>query len=139
MSRAQAGAARVPTTDAFVSPVRATEAPRLQLVEAPRYSRSRVPFVLLCIGILAAALLGTLVLNTAMANGSYEAQTLQRELAREAEVGDNLRAALDEKKSPQALAARATELGMVRFYNPGTLRLADQTVHGGAAPAGDAP
>ncbi|MBI9115471.1 hypothetical protein [Sanguibacter suaedae] len=140
MSSAQSSAARVlPVPGGTLPAGRPTTAPpRLRLVQAPEQARSRAPFVLLCMAILGAALLGTLVLNTAMADGSYEAASLQRELAQQAEVSDNLKAQLDERTSPQALAGRAQELGMVQFANPGILSLSDQTIHGGAGGAGAA-
>lgn len=135
MSTARASAARnLPDHDYPVAIPQPSEAPpRLRLVQAPTQPRSRAPFVLTCIGLLAGALLGTLLLNTAMADGSYEARALQRELAAQAEVTDTLGARLDELKSPQALAQRATELGMVRVSEPPVLRLSDQTIIGGAA------
>lgn len=138
MSTAHASAARILPEHGRAAPLsRPSEAPpRLRLVQAPTQARSRAPFVLACIGLLAGALLGTLVLNTAMADGSYEAQSLQRELAAQAEVTDTLHARLDALKSPQALALRATELGMVRVSEPPVLRLSDRTIIGGApAPA----
>ena len=135
MSSAQTSAARViPARESSVPASRPSEAvPRLRLVQAPVHARSRVPFVLTCIAILGAALLGTLVLNTAMADGSYEAQRIKRELAVQAQLTDRYRADLDALTSPQALAAQATALGMVQVANPGILRLSDQSIFGGAA------
>ncbi|PFG33470.1 hypothetical protein [Sanguibacter antarcticus] len=135
MSTAHASAARnLPHHDRPAPLSRPSEAPpRLRLVQAPAQARSRAPFVLACIGLLTGALLGTLVLNTAMADGAYEAQSLQRELADEAETTDILNERLDALTSPQALAQRATDLGMVRVSEPPVLRLSDQTIIGGAA------
>jgi Tfp pilus assembly protein PilN len=137
MSSAQSSAARVLPATTSPTPARQTrQSPRLRLVQAPDQARSRVPFVLLCIGILAVALLGTLLLNTAMNNGSYEAQRLQREIAQQAERGSQLQAQIDALTSPQALAQRATALGMVQDTTPGILRLADGTIVGGGVAAG---
>lgn len=138
MSSAHTSAARVLPARETAAPVaRPNEAvPRLRLVQAPVHARSRVPFVLTCIGILAAALLGTLVLNTAMADGSYEAQRIKRELAVQAQITDRYRAELDQLTSPQALAAQAMGLGMVQVANPGILRLSDESIFGGAAAPG---
>ncbi|MEP7764902.1 hypothetical protein [Sanguibacter sp. 25GB23B1] len=133
MSTAHASAARTLPEQRPTPLSRPSAAPpRLRLVQSPTQARSRAPFVLTCIGLLAGALLGTLVLNTAMADGSYEAQSLQRELAAQAEVTDTLHARLDALQSPQALAMRATELGMVRVSEPPVLRLSDRTIIGGA-------
>ena len=140
MSSAHASAARVlPVHETAAPASRPSEAaPRLRLVQAPVHARSRIPFVLTCIAILGAALLGTLVLNTAMADGSYEAQRIKRELAVQAQVTDRYRAELDALTSPQSLAAQATALGMVQVANPGILRLADESIFGGAAAPGAA-
>ena len=138
MSSAHTSAARVLPVHETSSPAsRPSETtPRLRLVQAPVHARSRIPFVLTCIAILAAALLGTLVLNTAMADGSYEAQRIKRELAAQAQVTDRFRAELDALTSPQSLAAQATKLGMVQVANPGILRLSDESIFGGAAAQG---
>lgn len=135
MSSAHASAARtVPVRGTAAPAGRPSEVvPRLRLVQAPVHTRSRVPFVLTCIVILAVALLGTLVLNTAMADGSFEAQRIKRELAVQAQVTDRFQAELDALTSPQALAAQATALGMVQVANPGILRLSDESIFGGAA------
>ena len=138
MTAAQSGAARA-------LPVRETAVPslprspgRLRLVQAPAQTRSRVPFVLLCIALLTAALLGTLVMNTVMNNEAYAARDIQIQIAREAEIADQLGEQIDALSSPQALAARASELGMVQSPNPGVLRLADLMIFGGASGAGAA-
>ena len=135
MSSAHASAARaLPVHETSAPAARPSEAaPRLRLVQAPIQARSRAPFVLTCIAILAASLLGTLVLNTAMADGSYEAQRIKRELAVQAQVTDRYRAELDALTSPQSLAAQARALGMVQVANPGILRLSDESIFGGAA------
>jgi len=135
MSTAQSGAARaLPTHEAFV-PSAPRPAERLRLVQAPVQPRSRAPFVLLCIGLLAAALLGTLVMNTVMNNEAYAAREVQLQIAKEAELADVLGEQIDALSSPQALAARATELGMVQSPDPGVLRLSDLMIFGGASGA----
>lgn len=92
--------------------------------------------MLLCIAILGGALLVSLILNIAMNEGAYEARTLQKSIAKEAERFDELGAQIDALTSPQALAARATNLGMVPNSDPGIIRLSDGTIIGGATVAG---
>lgn len=138
MSTAQSGAARALPVREIPAPSLPRPSERLRLVQAPAQTRSRAPFVLLCIGLLAAALLGTLVMNTVMNNEAYAARDIQIEIAREAEIADQLGEQIDALSSPQALAARATELGMVQSPNPGVLRLSDLMIFGGASGAGAA-
>jgi len=136
MSTAQSGAARALPARETAAPSLPKPSERLRLVQAPAQTRSRAPFVLLCIGLLAAALLGTLVMNTVMNNEAYAARDIQIQIAREAEIADQLGEQIDALSSPQALAARASELGMVQSPNPGVLRLSDLMIFGGASGAG---
>lgn len=111
-------------------------AARLRLVRAPQSTRTRVPFVLLCIAILVGALLGALVLNTSMARGSYEAHDLQIELAALARTEQGLNTQLLEHNAPAHLAASARALGMVPAPEFAFLRLADGAILGSPSPAG---
>ncbi|RYV52482.1 hypothetical protein [Pengzhenrongella frigida] len=113
-----------------------TEVPRLRLVRAPQHARTRVPFVLFCIAILLAALLGALVLNTSMARGAYVAHDLQISLAQEARTEQELSSQLLAHMAPGALAASARELGMVPAPELAFLRLSDGAVLGSPTPAG---
>lgn len=139
MSAAQSGAARALPAHDVVAPSLPVPAERLRLVRAPVQARSRAPFVLLCIAILGAALLGTLVMNTVMNNEAFAARDVQLQIAREAERADNLGEKIDALSSPQALAARAAGLGMVQSPHPGVLRLSDLKIFGGASGAGATP
>ncbi|HEY8717286.1 hypothetical protein [Pengzhenrongella sp.] len=109
--------------------------PRLRLVRAPLQTRTRVPFVLLCIAILVGALLGALVLNTSMARGSYQAHELQGQLAQLARGDQGLNAQLLAHKAPAALAKSARDLGMVPVPELAFLRLSDGAVLGNPTPA----
>jgi hypothetical protein len=126
---ARVGAVARPARPA-VAPQRA---PRLRLVRAPAQTRTRVPFVVACMAILAGALLTALLLNTTMARGAYEKHDLDLELARLASTQQDLSAELDRRASPAELAASARALGMVQARSTGWLSLADGTVRGGPA------
>jgi hypothetical protein len=110
-------------------------ASRLKLVRAPLTTRTRVPFVLLCIAILVGALLGALILNTSMARGSYQAHDLQITLAELARTDQDLNTRLLANKSPGQLAASARTLGMVPAPELAFLRLSDGAVLGAPTPA----
>jgi len=87
--------------------------PRLRLVRAPVHTRTRVPFVSLCMGILGVALLASLLLNTTMAQASYRQHELTNELTTLTSSIQETQAALEVAASPKQLARAAKKLGMV--------------------------
>lgn len=131
-------AARVSTARAYPTPARpkAAPAPRLRVVRAPEHARTRVPFILACMAVLAGALLSALLLNTSMAASAYAKYDLSNELGRLNQDALGLTAELDAKASPTQLAAAASALGMVPTNGTGWLRLADGSVQGAPEPAG---
>ncbi len=135
-ARASTAPARpAPDTGARRSPLSAPShqaTPRLRLVRAPAQGRTRVPFVLVCMGVLAAALLSALLLNTQMAMNSYETYDLSNELSRLDQDAQDLSAALDRKASPAQLAKAASTLGMVPSDGTGWIRLSDKAVQAAA-------
>ncbi|MDN5795243.1 MAG: hypothetical protein L0H79_05760 [Intrasporangium sp.] len=92
-------------------------------------------FGTLCIALLTLGLVGLLLLNTALAEGSLTLGSLQKE----SRVLDARAGALSEQiaqaSSSNALAARATSLGMVRAGQRGYIDLASGKVSGTAYPA----
>lgn len=112
--------------------------PRLRVVAAPAQARTRVPFVLACMAVLAAALLTALLLNTSTAGRAFDRYTLTNELARLQQDQLDLQAQLDARSAPANLAAAAQAIGMVPANGTGWLRLADGSVQGAPAPAGAA-
>ncbi|MBC7290116.1 MAG: hypothetical protein H5T83_02110 [Actinotalea sp.] len=110
--------------------------PRLHVVRAPEQARTRTPFVVLCMGVLAASLLGTLLLNTAMAQGEYDRFALQTELTRAAQEEQRLAGEKARLESPAHIAEAAAAMGMVPSSGGGYLRLADGAVLGDPTPAG---
>ena len=110
-------------------------APRLRVVATPVQARTRVPFVLACMAVLAVALLAALLLNTSTASEAFERYTLTRQLARLQQDQTELQAQRDSVSSPASLAAAARALGMVPANGTGWLRLSDGSVQGAPAPA----
>ncbi|HWJ84613.1 MAG TPA: hypothetical protein VNR62_04245 [Cellulomonas sp.] len=108
------------------------EAPaaRLRVVRAPAQARTRVPFVLVCMAVLAVALLSALLLNTQMAQAAYSLHDRTNELARLDQDQKDLVAVLDHKSSPEELAKAARKLGMVPAAGTGWVRLSDGSVQG---------
>ena len=137
MSAAHATAVRAAPRPAPPTPAAAPR-PRLRVVRAPAHARTRVPFVLLCMAVLVASLLGALVLNTSMAQGEYERSALQTRFAQSAQAQQDMRSQLEQAAAPAQLAAAASALGMVPTTTGGYLRLADGAVLGNPAPAGAA-
>ena len=92
-------------------------------------------FAALCMTLLCAGLFGLLMLNTAMAEGSFTLHNLQSTSGELADTQDALTQAIDAQRSPANLASRATRLGMVPADSAAFLRLSDGKVLGVAKPA----
>lgn len=84
----------------------------LALVPPPVQAR-RAPFVALLLVILAAGLVGLLLLNTASAQDSFRLHALQSQAASLSAEDDALANATDGLDDPARLAARAAQLGLV--------------------------
>jgi hypothetical protein len=128
----------VPTT-AGVTSTRRPAAPksfRLSVVpRRPGAQAPRVPFVALVVGLLAAGLVGLLVLNTSMQQGVYVATDLRNQAAQLSIREQNLQVQVAELQSPERLAAVAAASGMVRNDTPAFLSLKTGKVLGVAKPA----
>jgi hypothetical protein len=92
-------------------------------------------FAAACMLLLVAGLFGLLMLNTAMAEGSFTLNNLQKTSGELADTQDALTQAIDAQRSPANLAARAAKLGMVPAGSAAFLRLSDGKVLGVAQPA----
>src|SRR5690606_41835903 len=110
--------------------------PRLAVVPNPAPARSVAPFLLLCAGILVAALLTVLLLNTQMAAAAYQISDQQVALNRLDENEASLRAQVETAGSPAELERKAEELGMVPAEDVRYIHLDDHTVLGGAQASG---
>jgi hypothetical protein len=72
-----------------------------------------VPFATLCVSIVLVALAAVLILNTTMARGAYESQSLRVEIANYHQQRAALLTQLEAASAPGGLAHSAQSLGMV--------------------------
>jgi hypothetical protein len=117
------------------SPRRSAPAPRQLKVVAPPQGQGNGLFLALCVALLLGGFVAVLVLNTAMAKGSYTMRDLQRRSDALADTQDALRHSIDGVSGPGPLAQRARDLGMVPAASPAFLRLSDGKVLGVAQKA----
>jgi hypothetical protein len=116
-----------------------TTMPRLRVVTGAPLRHGGAAFGIVCAVLLAAGLLGLLVLNTALAQGSFTLQKLQATSDQLTDSQGALNQSLDAAKSPASLAMRATSMGMVPADSAAFLRLSDGKVIGVAKPASRGP
>jgi len=109
--------------------------PRLRVVTGAPLRRGGAAFGIVCATLLAVGLIGLLVLNTALAQGSFTLQKLQSTSDQLNGAQDGLSQSLEISKSPANLAMRATSMGMVPAESAAFLRLSDGHVIGVAKPA----
>ncbi|MFI7317434.1 septum formation initiator family protein [Streptomyces venezuelae] len=89
---------------------------------------ARTPFVLLVVLLLGGGLIGLLILNSSLNEGSFQLSELKKETKDLTEEKQELQREVDGYAAPDALQRRAQELGMVpggdpAFLNPdGTVR-----------------
>jgi cell division protein FtsL len=122
-------------------------------IDQPRKSRTplslvrsvprkrRAPFVVLCFGLLAIALMAVLVLNISVSSAQYQLVQLRSEQTTLTKQNQDLTQQVQNFGAPQNLAAKATELGMVASLAKGQIDLSTLSVTGKAKPAvkDDAP
>jgi hypothetical protein len=116
-----------------------TGSARLRLVRRVPADSPRLPFALLVIGLVAAGLVGLLIVNTSMQSGAFEVGRLQQQNQLLSEQQGDLQRQVQQLSSPVAVTNRAAALGMVADPNPGFLRLSDSKVLGSPQPAGPDP
>ena len=92
-------------------------------------------FFVLCLGLLLGGLVSVLMLNTAIAKGSFVLGDLRDRSAELADTHDALAHAIDAQSASAALAERALGMGMVPSQSAAFLRLDDGRVLGVAKPA----
>ncbi|CAL9431481.1 hypothetical protein SUDANB176_02062 [Streptomyces sp. enrichment culture] len=84
-----------------------------QLLPTGRAQAARTPFVLLVVLLLGGGLIGLLVLNSALSEGAFQLDDLQRETKNLTDEEQALQRDIDAYSAPDALQRRARELGMV--------------------------
>jgi hypothetical protein len=110
---------------------------RARLTVVPRQERRapRTPFVALVASVLLAGVVGLLLFNTHMQQGSFRATALELRATELHATQQSLQMELDRLRDPQEVAARAQALGMVPLTNPAFLTLPDGRTLGEARPA----
>jgi hypothetical protein len=122
------------------APQRRSAAPQpLRVVPAKAAHPGSGMFASLCMLLLVGGLMGLLMLNTSMAEGSFTLHRLQATSGELTDTEQALTAAIDAQKAPANLAARAAKLGMVPADSAAFLRLSDGAVLGVATPAKKRP
>lgn len=135
MSQTAAARPHARPASARPAPRRAAPAPRRLRVVAPPAAEGSGLFAALCVALLLGGFVGVLLLNTAMAKGSYTMRDLQLRSDELADTRDDLRHALDAVSGPGPLAREARSLGMVPAETAAFLRLSDGKVVGVATKA----
>jgi cell division protein FtsB len=103
---------------------------RLALVQPVRSRARRTPFVALVALVLVAGVVGLLLFNTQMQQGSFETSALQEKAQALTAQQQSLDMQLQQLRDPQYLAQRAVDLGMVVPPDPAFVRLSDGKVLG---------
>ncbi|MFD8255224.1 septum formation initiator family protein, partial [Streptomyces werraensis] len=91
------------------------------LLPTGRSQAARTPFVLLVVVLLGGGLIGLLVLNSALSEGAFHLDDLQRETKELTDEEQALQRDIDAYSAPDALQRRARELGMVPGGDPAFL------------------
>ncbi|GAA3493169.1 hypothetical protein GCM10019016_002680 [Streptomyces prasinosporus] len=92
-----------------------------RLLPTGRAQAARTPFVLLVVLLLGGGLIGLLVLNSALSEGAFRLDDLQRETKNLTDEEQALQRDIDAYSAPDALQRRARELGMVPGGDPAFL------------------
>ncbi|MCX4574430.1 hypothetical protein OHB41_14785 [Streptomyces sp. NBC_01571] len=100
-----------------------------RLLPAGAAGAARTPFVLLVVLLLGGGLIGLLVLNSALSEGSFHLDDLQKDTKTLTDEEQALQRDVDAYSAPDALQRRARELGMVPGGDPAFLN-PDGTVKG---------
>lgn len=96
---------------------------RLRVVPGRRIRPRRAPFVVLVLFFLAAGLVGLLVLNTSLQQGTFDLADLEQHNALLRDRHSELVGKVANRAEPGTLASRAQQLGMVSSADPRFLHL----------------
>ena len=92
-------------------------------------------FVMVVVALLGAGLLGLLLINTELNQGSFTVTALQRQMTNLSDIQEGLNGQLASNQAPGILAAHAQSMGMVPAGPPVFLRIPDGKVFGTPVPA----
>ena len=112
----------------------AVERARLSVVPRQRVRAARMPFVLLVTVVLLGGVVGLLLVNTSMQQGSFAATALEDQATALSARQQSLQMDLEKLRDPQHVAVQARKMGMVTAGAPVFLRLSDDKVLGQPAP-----
>ncbi|RNL51543.1 hypothetical protein [Arthrobacter oryzae] len=134
-----AAARALPGINPGTGPAKRSRTPLSLVRSVPR--KRRAPFVVLCFGLLAVALMVVLVLNISVSAAQYQLVQLRGQQTALTKQNQDLTQQVQNFDAPQNLAAKAAELGMVAAVGMGQIDLATLSVTGKAKPAvkGEAP
>ena len=104
--------------------------PKLRVVYGAPFRPPRMPFVIFVVSLLAAGLVGLLLLNTELQSGTFDITRLNSQADQLRDQQEGLEKQVRTLESPQNLADRALRMGMVPNPNPVFLRLSDGRVLG---------
>ena len=104
--------------------------PKLRVVYGAPFRPPRMPFVIFVVSLLAAGLVGLLLLNTELQRGTFQVTALNQQADQLRDQQEQLERQVRTLESPQNLADRALRMGMVPNPNPVFLRLSDGRVLG---------
>lgn len=111
--------------------LRREEVRELRIVEGTRPRRSAVAILMLLVAVALASVLASMVLNTRMAQTSFEIREQQLALNELEAQSWTMRAELDRKASPAELEKAAKANGMVPAGTSGFITLETGTVESG--------
>jgi hypothetical protein len=101
--------------------------PRLRVAPPAPVVAPRAPFVALVLVLVLVGVLGILVLNTKIAENAFVLDDLHQQQSKLDHDQQQLQTDIAEQESPNKLAARASQLGLVPSRNPAFLLLPDGT------------
>ncbi|MFI5708254.1 hypothetical protein [Kribbella sp. NPDC051620] len=104
--------------------------PKLRVVYGAPFRPPRMPFVIFVVALLAAGLVGLLLLNTELQRGTFQVTALNNQADQLRDQQEQLEKQVRTLEAPQNLADRAVRMGMVPNPNPVFLRLSDGKVLG---------
>jgi outer membrane biosynthesis protein TonB len=104
--------------------------PKLRVVYGAPFRPPRMPFVIFVVSLLAAGLVGLLLLNTELQRGTFQVTALNQQADQLRDQQEQLERQVRTLESPQNLADRSLRMGMVPNPNPVFLRLSDGKVLG---------